>query len=173
MARTNHKFNFLSHNEMLTSSGLKNHMHCSYRDLLSGCDDGDVRLVNGTTSLEGLVEICRNNDWGTAAACVGFWGSADASVVCRQLGFSPQGAEAFSQAAFGQHSFIVWLDTVHCVGTESRLVDCSADPVDSQDCLYWADAGVRCMLGMFFSGLFQNNSSALQVANFVGEEVEY
>ena len=55
-----------------------------------GCDDEDVRLVQGTTNLEGRVEICRHNRWGTV--CDNEWGRTDAKVVCRQLGFSSAGS---------------------------------------------------------------------------------
>ena len=53
------------------------------------CQDGDVRLRGGRSTLEGRVEICFNNQWGTV--CDDFWSNDDGNVVCRQLGFSPTG----------------------------------------------------------------------------------
>ena len=54
-----------------------------------GCDQGDIRLVDGSTALEGRVEICLRNGWSTV--CFQSWDALDAKVVCRQLGFSTIG----------------------------------------------------------------------------------
>ena len=55
----------------------------------TGCNEGNVRLIEGSTALEGRVEVCRNNAWGTV--CHSGWGNTDARVVCRQLGLSSTG----------------------------------------------------------------------------------
>ncbi len=54
----------------------------------SECNDGDVRLVNGSNVLMGRLELCINNAWGTVcsgAFSAGF-SANEAEVVCRQLG---------------------------------------------------------------------------------------
>ena len=68
--------------------------HCIYRKCfpIAGCVQDDIRLIGGANSRTGRVEICNMNIWGTV--CDNSWGTSDANVVCRQLGFSDLGTYA-------------------------------------------------------------------------------
>ena len=39
----------------------------------------------------------------------------------------------------------IWLDDVECVGTETRLIDCPANPIGVENCVHNEDAGVHCV----------------------------
>jgi hypothetical protein len=101
-----------------------------------------VRLVGGTTSYEGRVEIYYNNQWGTV--CDDLWSASNAEVVCRQLGFPTTDAEAIGAAYFGAGIGAIWLDNVVCTGSETDLASCSHPAWGSHDCTHNEDAGVRC-----------------------------
>jgi deleted-in-malignant-brain-tumors protein 1 len=46
-------------------------------------------LVNGTSDMEGRIEICFDEAWGTI--CDNLWTTNDGNVACQQLGFSQFG----------------------------------------------------------------------------------
>ena len=54
------------------------------------CSEMDIRLKgNDKYNDFGRVEVCLNGTWGTI--CNNDWDNVDASVVCKQLGYSPYG----------------------------------------------------------------------------------
>ena len=57
--------------------------------IVIACSTGDVRLRGGMNHLEGRVEYCVNNQWGTV--CSEGWSDGSTAVVCVQLGFNRAG----------------------------------------------------------------------------------
>ena len=104
---------------------------------------GAIRLMNGTDRFEGRVEILVSGQWGTI--CDDYWSDDDASVVCRQLGYSADGAVARPRAYFGPGTGPIILDDVRCNGTEVTLTDCDSRPAFSHNCYHYEDAGVHCL----------------------------
>ena len=54
------------------------------------------------------------------------------------------GATAYSYSYFGGGTGGVYLDNLHCTGSESRLIDCRHNGIGVHDCDHTDDAGVRC-----------------------------
>ena len=104
----------------------------------------NVRLVGGSNSYEGRVEVYRSGyGWGTV--CDDGWDASDAKVVCRALGVSYGNAQDVCCAReFGQGSGEIWLDNVACTGSESRLESCNHNGWGTHNCGHGEDAGVKC-----------------------------
>ena len=99
--------------------------------------------MGGDTPLEGRIEIFLLGHWGTV--CDYNWDLADATVVCRALGYlKAVGAPGF--AAFGAGSGPSWYSYVGCEGDEQGLTECSRSSSDitGSACSHSRDAGVAC-----------------------------
>ena len=93
--------------------------------------------------MEGRVEILHNGQWGTV--CDDYWDELDATVVCGQLGFFGDSfAVSGAQFGAGDSSLRIWLDNVHCTGTESYLSNCLSNGWGVHNCGHYEDAGVIC-----------------------------
>ncbi|XP_030832965.1 deleted in malignant brain tumors 1 protein-like [Strongylocentrotus purpuratus] len=125
-----------------SSWGQHNCIHSEDAAVECEINEGDVRIVDGSTPNQGRVEIYHNYLWGTV--CDDSWDDSDARVVCRQLGYSGDVGEARSGGTYGRGSDPTYLDEVGCSGYESRLEYCSHAGWGIEDCSHSEDAGVYC-----------------------------
>ncbi|XP_071485279.1 scavenger receptor cysteine-rich domain-containing protein DMBT1-like [Diadema antillarum] len=100
-----------------------------------------IRLVDGSSSREGRVEVYYDGAWGTV--CDDYWDRNDAEVVCRMLGY-PAAQQAVGRARFGPGEGRIVLDNVRCHGSEHRLEDCTHNGIFQHNCQHSEDAGVIC-----------------------------
>ncbi|KAI4878019.1 hypothetical protein NFI96_024447 [Prochilodus magdalenae] len=99
----------------------------------------NIRLVNGTDTCSGKVEVYHSGQWGTV--CANGWDMNDAEVVCRQLGCGAA-VSASHSAYFGQGSGPILLYEVACSGNENTLSNCSHSGFGYNYCNLSKDAGV-------------------------------
>ncbi|XP_066266396.1 neurotrypsin-like [Branchiostoma lanceolatum] len=129
--------------------GWGNH-NCGHREDAGVVCTPNVRLVGGSGSHEGRVEVFYNGQWGTITH--DSWDLNDARVVCRQLGY-PGAEEAKGNAFFGEGSGPIWLDSVGCTGSETDISQCSHSGWGGHSGDgHWEDAGVVCTLNVRLVG---------------------
>uniref|UniRef100_A0A8C3YHD4 SRCR domain-containing protein n=1 Tax=Catagonus wagneri TaxID=51154 RepID=A0A8C3YHD4_9CETA len=105
-----------------------------------------VRLVDGTGTCSGRVEVLVQGTWGTV--CDDLWDLAEAAVVCRQLQCG-QAVAAPPGAHFGAGSGEIVLDDVQCAGGESHLGQCVHRAGAGHNCGHLEDASVICVTSLF------------------------
>ncbi|XP_073725828.1 scavenger receptor cysteine-rich type 1 protein M130-like [Misgurnus anguillicaudatus] len=102
---------------------------------------GTVRLVGGSNSCAGRVEVYYNGEWGTV--CDDYWDVTAASVVCREVGCDSN-PKTKRLAHFGPGSGKIWIDNLFCYGSESTILDCDRTNMGDHNCEHDEDAGVIC-----------------------------
>eukprot|EP00057_Strongylocentrotus_purpuratus_P018644 XP_011673118.1 PREDICTED: deleted in malignant brain tumors 1 protein-like [Strongylocentrotus purpuratus] len=120
--------------------------------------DGSLRLADGPTELEGLVEIFYNGAWfatelegrveifynGTWFAVCDYIGIEEAEVVCRQLGFEAAIAPICC-SRYGFTNLPGIFNHVECTGSEDNLLSCPHSEAGFGNCpTYIHAAGVKC-----------------------------
>lgn len=114
-----------------------------------GCNsDKNIRLEEGSSCMTGRLEVCVDGQWKTM--CSQRFNSTDATVVCRELGFSDKGTtqvhdtisnfccypgarpihSGFQRSSYGQST---WLYDVLCNGSEESILNCTTQPFTG----YW------------------------------------
>ena len=117
---------------------------------VQGCQDGDVRF---DPDRDNVVQVCLGDQWGYVCArdySLDRWTTTDNNVFCQQMGLL--GSSTFqlyqelylihiyfytadnSSSSFQANSSIdggmISFQTVFCIGTEKRLIDCPHDDFD-------------------------------------------
>lgn len=112
--------------------------------MLTPTPSPEFRLVNGSGSCEGRVELQVQGSW--APLCAAHWDLADATVLCHQLNCgnavaTPRGGH------FGGGLAPIWPDVFHCVGTEPYLWNCPVSTLGAPACAPGNSATVVCSGG--------------------------
>ncbi|CAM4472924.1 unnamed protein product [Lepidochelys kempii] len=124
-------------------------------DSTSCTDQEKLRVVGGEDRCSGRVEVWYRGFWGTV--CDDSWDMADANVVCKQLGCG-SAVPVPGEAAFGEGTGPIWVETLNCRGTESSLWDCPAKPWGESNCGHKEDVAVNC------SGVTETTASLSRTA---------
>ena len=84
-----------------------------------------IRLVDGPDARSGRVEIMHKGVWGTI--CDDHFGSEEAQVICRMLGFPAENARIYNGSTDYRGDGPVWIRLTAekvCSGNELSIAEC-------------------------------------------------
>ena len=100
--------------------------------------DGTLRLYDGSTENEGILEIFHDNRWGSI--CDRSWDSIDSNIACKQMGFPGYETYYTNRRITNIH----WLDHVGCSGSEASIAECSNNGWRDNHCSSNEGVYLRC-----------------------------
>ncbi|XP_074615759.1 scavenger receptor cysteine-rich type 1 protein M160-like isoform X2 [Acropora palmata] len=101
-----------------------------------------IRLTGANSSeLAGRLEVFVNGAWSTV--CNRYFNFPEASVACRQLGFSGA-VGALKSAVHGAGRGRIWSEVLNCTGREKNLLNCPRPRGSLGLCYHVNDVGVSC-----------------------------
>ncbi|XP_071141934.1 CD5 antigen-like [Mytilus edulis] len=127
-----------------------------------------LRITEGFAENQGRLEVYYKGEWGTV--CDNQFANVDAEVACKQLGYC-------SGLMIPPHKVYdgigtIWLNSVNCSGSESRLLNCTFN-TDASNCRHYGDVGIHCFLncsqdgegGLRITDGFAVNQGRLEINN--------
>ncbi|XP_075700761.1 antigen WC1.1-like [Rhinoderma darwinii] len=97
------------------------------------------RLVDGSNECSGQLEARHGGTWGSV--CEIDTDLRAAKVICRQL---QCGQAVTSSLNFTRRPGPIWTDQIHCIGNESRILDCSIMPGVDGNCTKQYPPAIQC-----------------------------
>ena len=117
-----------------------------------------IRLAGAqSTELKGRLEVFVNGAWNTI--CDRNFDFREASVACRQLGFSGA-VKAVKNVVFGSGTGPIFSNDLNCTGREINLLECPKTTREGRRCYHINDVGVVCKGPG--PGVFQTNQCLKQ-----------
>ena len=105
--------------------------------------DATNTSVGETLSIEGRVEVCINNAWGTICRD-SYIDRVDAEVMCGQLGgYLLQESVVTSTVSPGVGP--IFLDRIDCSEDDNTILDCSPNLFVDQSCDHSRDVSIKCI----------------------------